>query len=298
MDIKQLLAIDKVFFENTVPAAKSAGDEVWQQTQAAITYRTMIVDARLTGGIDISGNARLIDTLKQLVCLEAMADTVAERDLILTANGFGIVSNSNLAPASRERTEAFKASLDRSASARMDDAIEMLRAMEGWSETRPAHVLVSSAVFLARHLDFAGIARPHGETTGLQVEWRELHRECAVVGCSGVDGVAIAVVDDIHLHLFLACLATLGASAYHHRFAPCVHLLVGRHRCRERSAHIDFGRLRRVVGVYGFVDGAVGVGHGINIVASYAIGQPDLAGQHGMPSGLNGRLQIGVQGRR
>ena len=61
MDIKQLLAIDKVFFENTVPAAKSAGDEVWQQTQAAITYRTMIVDARLTGGIDISGNARLID---------------------------------------------------------------------------------------------------------------------------------------------------------------------------------------------------------------------------------------------
>ena len=163
MDIKQLLAIDKVFFENTVPAAKSAGDEVWLQTQAAITYRTMIVDARLTGGIDISGNARLIDTLKQLVCLEAMADTVAERDLILTANGFGIVSNSNLAPASRERTEAFKASLDRSASARMDDAIEMLRATDGWDETRPAHVLVSSAVFLTRHLDFAGIARPTRE---------------------------------------------------------------------------------------------------------------------------------------
>ena len=155
-----LLAVDKEYFESVVPAAKSAGNDIWMQTQAALAYAVSLVGPRITGGIDISGNAPLIDALKQMVCLDAMRDTVAERDLILTANGFGVVSNANVAPASRERTAAFADSLSRSSSRRMDDIIDMMRASKGWADTPQAATLICSPVFLARHMAFAGKPKP------------------------------------------------------------------------------------------------------------------------------------------
>lgn len=67
-----------------------------------------------------------------VVAHETMRNAVPSLDLVLTPNGFGIVSNANVAPASRERVDRLVASLEAS----RDDAIEQLLALlfqtEGW----------------------------------------------------------------------------------------------------------------------------------------------------------------------
>lgn len=57
-----------------------------------------------------------------VVAHEAMLRAVPSLDLVLTPNGFGIVSNQNVAPASRERVERLMASLE----ACRDNAIEQM----------------------------------------------------------------------------------------------------------------------------------------------------------------------------
>lgn len=58
----------------------------------------------------------------QIVVGEAMRRAIPSLDLVLTPNGFGIVSNANIAPASKERVERLMTSLK----SNRDDAIEQL----------------------------------------------------------------------------------------------------------------------------------------------------------------------------
>lgn len=71
----------------------------------------------------------------RVVVCEAFRNAVPSLDLVLTPNGFGIVSNQNIAPASKERIERLIASLE----SERDRAIRLLlRALAGeagWQET-------------------------------------------------------------------------------------------------------------------------------------------------------------------
>ena len=49
--------------------------------------------------------------MARIVAFDAFRNAVPHLDLILTPNGFGIVNNSNIAPASKERVERLIASL-------------------------------------------------------------------------------------------------------------------------------------------------------------------------------------------
>lgn len=53
----------------------------------------------------------IIDKIKGAIAYEAFYRAIPSLDLVLTPNGFGIVSNQNIAPASRERVDALKESL-------------------------------------------------------------------------------------------------------------------------------------------------------------------------------------------
>lgn len=50
--------------------------------------------------------------IKQLAALHAFLIAIPNLDLVLTPNGFGIVSNSNIAPASKERVERLMAAVE------------------------------------------------------------------------------------------------------------------------------------------------------------------------------------------
>ena len=50
-------------------------------------------------------------TMARIVAFDAIRSSIPHLDIILTSNGFGIVNNSNIAPASKERVERLIASL-------------------------------------------------------------------------------------------------------------------------------------------------------------------------------------------
>ena len=85
----------------------------------ALTFTSQATFSTIAGYAD----ANIIKTYaaKVVVC-EAFKNAVPSLDLILTPNGFGIVSNSNVAPASKERVYRLVDSLE----AKRDNAIRLL----------------------------------------------------------------------------------------------------------------------------------------------------------------------------
>lgn len=69
-----------------------------------------------------NGPATLLGMCREVVAYQALMDAVPTLDLVLTPNGFGVVSNSNVAPASKERVERLLAALEKC----RDDAIDRL----------------------------------------------------------------------------------------------------------------------------------------------------------------------------
>lgn len=76
--------------------------------------------------------------LCQLVITEAFANAVPSLDLVLTPNGFGIVSNSNIAPASKERVERLIAELRSTRDRVLHLLLPKLPMIEGWLGTDQA----------------------------------------------------------------------------------------------------------------------------------------------------------------
>lgn len=67
------------------------------------------------------------------ICTLAFWNAVPSLDLVLTATGFGVVSNQNVAPASADRVEKLRTSLRRSSLSYLDSMISTLRFLESWS---------------------------------------------------------------------------------------------------------------------------------------------------------------------
>ena len=71
----------------------------------------------------------------QIVAYDAFYRAIPHLDVILTPNGFGIVSNSNVAPASKERVERLMASLLEHRDRLLMQITPLLTALNGWTES-------------------------------------------------------------------------------------------------------------------------------------------------------------------
>ena len=72
------------------------------------------------------------DIAAHIVALDAFYDIAPSIDLVLTPNGFGIVNNTNVIPASKERIDRLRASLIADRDKYVDLLLHELSAMEGW----------------------------------------------------------------------------------------------------------------------------------------------------------------------
>ena len=77
----------------------------------------------------------LRSTATQIIAYDAFHRAIPHLDLILTPNGFGIVNNSNIAPASKERIERLMASLLEHRDRLLMQMMTILPAMSGWTES-------------------------------------------------------------------------------------------------------------------------------------------------------------------
>lgn len=80
-------------------------------------------------------NERFRYPLEKLVACHAYMTAIPSLDLVLTPNGFGIVSNQNVAPASRERVEALITSLESQRDAAIEAFILRLSSRSDWRES-------------------------------------------------------------------------------------------------------------------------------------------------------------------
>jgi hypothetical protein len=85
------------------------------------------------GDLEVSHPTRILTC--QIIAYDAFYRAIPQLDVILTPNGFGIVSNSNIAPASKERIERLMASLLEHRDRLLMQMMTILPAISGWTES-------------------------------------------------------------------------------------------------------------------------------------------------------------------
>lgn len=99
------------------------------------------VSDRFTGAAVLDAIAADPDTTiwqqtASLIMSEAMRQAIPSLDVVLTPNGFGIVSNQNVAPASKERVERLIESMRAGRDLYADYLLDSLREREDWRQTK------------------------------------------------------------------------------------------------------------------------------------------------------------------
>ena len=80
-------------------------------------------------------NERFRFPLEKLVACHAYMTAIPSLDLVLTPNGFGIVSNQNVVPASRERVDALITSLESQRDASIEALVLRLSSRSDWQQS-------------------------------------------------------------------------------------------------------------------------------------------------------------------
>ena len=78
---------------------------------------------------------RLLFPLEKLVACHAYMTAIPSLDLVLTPNGFGIVSNQTIAPASRERVSALILSIESQRDTAIEALVLRLSSNQAWQES-------------------------------------------------------------------------------------------------------------------------------------------------------------------
>lgn len=160
--------IDQKTFEGHVPSFKNANAEVFDKISVLLEQVEMELTLSLFGTSPLPSDAAIGKRFQRLVCLSAAYRAISQFDLVLTGTGFGIVSNQNVAPASRDRVAALSRQLYREKSDEWDLLLELLTATD-WSHTPEAVLWVS------RLLWNATLARRYGIRS--QSVFSELYRD-------------------------------------------------------------------------------------------------------------------------
>ena len=81
---------------------------------------------------------------RQIVCYEAFRRALPHLDVILTPNGFGIVNNQNIVPASKERINCLLDTLLENRDAALSQVLSLLPAESGWLGTKQAQFFAAT----------------------------------------------------------------------------------------------------------------------------------------------------------
>ena len=118
---------------------------------------------------DNSTVAALCLPLEKAIVCEAYKNAIPSLDLVLTPNGFGIVSNQNVAPASKERVERLLASLEQERDRNIEKLLLRLPTVEGWEQS------AQGKYFVATMFPFLSLCRRLAINEHLWDEYQHLH---------------------------------------------------------------------------------------------------------------------------
>ena len=184
------IIIERTDFERAVPAFRSPTPEVWNKVQRYVAGCTANWQALIT--TDATLPDHVAASLVTAICLRAAYDAVPQMDLVLTPTGFGIVSNQNTAPASRERVDALRLQMRRDACQLEDGVLSYLAAHNLMTMLRSR---AGSLLWTPTLCTLYGIRTPEG---------REVLREEFDAMATTLHAASARVVDVISPELYAA----------------------------------------------------------------------------------------------
>lgn len=159
-------------FEYYIPSAVMPDDTLFERIAEQLSEGEASVKSLLGGDLysERENDLQLLNLCNRMVCLTAYKLAIAHLDLVLTENGFGVVSNQNVAPASAERVNRLRQQVQWSLDDTVDELLSMLRGNELWVETHTAREVFRSLVWNGRlQLMYLGVANGHRSQLD---EWR------------------------------------------------------------------------------------------------------------------------------
>ena len=157
---------ETLLFDKIAPHLKVA--EAWLTT-------TFLSEAVLTELPTRDANNKLLHYTRMAVVAEAMLHAVPQLDLVLTPNGFGVVSNTNIAPASKERVERLLLSLEKMRDDTLCILLPLLANTEAWATSDPCQYFEQT---LYPWLD---LPRKLGSTDHSWQRYQELHSKLIAI---------------------------------------------------------------------------------------------------------------------
>lgn len=155
--------IDKNTFEKTVTTAVSASAEVFNSMDVYLNTAELKIKTEFLGSELFNDFDDLPETVqteaRKAICLEAFYIAIPFLDLVLTPTGFGVVSNANVAPASKERVAALAAMVKNCRDNALDNLLVALHTeVSEWKEVPVARFQIDSLYWTAEHLrTYAGM---------------------------------------------------------------------------------------------------------------------------------------------
>lgn len=107
--------------------------------------------------------------LEKVIASHAFMNAIPSLDLVLTPNGFGIVSNQNIAPASRERVERLRDSLEAERDRNLENMVLRLASRNDWQQSS------QGKYFAATMFPFLGLCRRLVIREHIWDEYQHLH---------------------------------------------------------------------------------------------------------------------------
>lgn len=151
-------------FEYFIPSAVMPDDTLFERIAEQLAYGEAQLKSLLGETLyDIrTDDLTLLNLCNRYVCLTAYRQAIPHLDLVLTENGFGVVSNQNVAPASAERVNRLRQQVQFALDDATDDLLDYLRGDPAWVETPAAVATFRSLAWNGRRqLVYFGIHNGH-----------------------------------------------------------------------------------------------------------------------------------------
>ena len=142
-------------FCKAVPSAVLPDDALFNRISDYIEQAESYVNNLTNGLLDLNFDysedpttayARATAWAIRLVCARAYSHAIPHIDLVLTSTGFGVVSNTNVAPASAERVNRLLDSLIRSEIHAYYRLIDAMRGVANWSDSIQAKAVFATSI--------------------------------------------------------------------------------------------------------------------------------------------------------
>ena len=147
-----MITIDQKIFERVASSATNADNQVFDKIEPHLQWAEEQLRVELlSDDADkfLESVPNLAAVVTRLICLRAYYEQIPHLDLVLTATGFGIVSNNNLAPASADRVKSLREQVKHAYEDDYDKAIELLIGTE-WADTTQAIINIPNMIYTAR----------------------------------------------------------------------------------------------------------------------------------------------------